>query len=103
MNLSEELMQCVNREQKQYDRLVEEYQRLVRRLEECDAAIADRQKVFQQIQDDVLRANQLSSMEEALESQLWQHLSQMSSEIEHRCHQILMCSKQQRNNRGDSI
>ena len=90
LNLSEQLKQSVDREEKSYQQLVDDFQRLVRRLEENDRAIVERLKVVEQIRDETSKVNELFSMRDGLESQLWQSIFEMSSEMEQRTYPIVL-------------
>ena len=90
LNLSEQLKQSVDREEKSYQQLVDDFQRLVRRLEENDRAIVERLKVVEQIRDETSKVNELFSMRDGLESQLWQSIFEMSSEMEQRPYPIVL-------------
>ncbi|CAF4328249.1 unnamed protein product, partial [Adineta steineri] len=66
INLSEELIKCVQMEQEQYDKLLHEYKQIVELLKQRDHEMSERLTVLKEFYDEFKKINEIHSFKDVL-------------------------------------
>jgi hypothetical protein len=89
INLSEELINCVKTEEKERNRICQDYKHIVDLVKQRDQEISDRLTILNEFYEELLKINQIHLVKDLLHSHIWNILSKSTDEIEHLCHKMI--------------
>ncbi|CAF1541592.1 unnamed protein product [Adineta steineri] len=89
INLSEELIKCVQMEQEQYDKLLNEYKQIVELLKQRDHEMSERLTVLKEFYDEFKKINEIHSFKDVLNSYMWNNLHKMTDDLENLCNNMI--------------
>ncbi|CAF1541037.1 unnamed protein product [Adineta steineri] len=89
INLSEELIKCVQMEQEQYDKLLHEYKQIVELLKQRDHEMSERLIVLKEFYDEFKKINEIYSFKDVLNSYMWNNLHKMTDDLENLCSNMI--------------
>ncbi|CAF4276943.1 unnamed protein product [Adineta steineri] len=89
INLSEELIKCVQMEQEKYDKLLHEYKQIVELLKQRDHEMSERLTVLKEFYDEFKKINEIHSFKDVLNSYMWNNLHKMTDDLENLCNNMI--------------
>ncbi|UJR10422.1 hypothetical protein I4U23_014626 [Adineta vaga] len=95
VNLSEELIHCVQFEQEEYDRLVQKYQQTIELLNQREQEMSERLIILREFYEKLMKINQTNSMKDLLNSSMWNHLHKMTDDLETLCSKMIHTNNQE--------